>query len=125
MEVVAARSGKVRARRRVFQAGSASLALGLVLAIATLALRGDAPATSVALGRGGVDTAGYVATAPGGYRGAGTWRLAIVRDGHTLEYTNETSPPCAALGTIQPGDEVRGEIRGEESLLHAGEAAHC
>jgi hypothetical protein len=122
VEVVLGRSRRLRARRRWMRAGSATAVLGFLVA-GTIAWNGSSP-TTVSL-TGGNQTAGYVAVAPGGYEGAGTWRLTIVRAGRTLEYTSDVSPRCAPIGTIQTGDQVRGEIRGDESLLRAGEAAHC
>lgn len=124
VKAVAARSRRVRVRRRWRQAGSATVAVGLLTGLGVLILRDD-PTTTLALSVRGAESATYLATADGGYQGAGTWRLTIVRDGQTIEYTSQTSPPCGATGTIRPGDEVRGEIRGDESLLRAGEAAHC
>lgn len=125
IEAVVARSRRVRARRRLVRATSV-VVVGAVAVFGVLSLRADRPTTTVALSGGGTQSAGYLAVAPGGYEGVGTWRLTIVRaDGHTLELTNESSPPCGALGTIQPGDHVRGEIHGDHSVLRAGEAAHC
>ena len=126
VEEVVARSRRVRARRRWIQAGSAAAAaVGLLAGFGALITRDDPGGTTVALGGDGTESAGYLAVAPGGYEGAGIWRLTIVRHGETIEFTSETSAPCGSTGVIQPGDEVRGEIRSGDSVLRAGEDAHC
>ena len=124
VEEVIARSRRMRARRRQLRAGALVVVAAIVVGLGTLS-DNDADDATVVLGGGDVQEATYVATAAGGYEGEGTWSLTIVRDGRTVRYTSGTSPACGDLGTIQPGDEVRGEIRGSTSLLRVGEAAHC
>lgn len=123
VEAMVARSQQLRARRRRIYAGSATLAV--VLALGPVILRDGSSPTTVSLTGRGTQSAGYVAIHPGGYEGAGTWRLTIVRDGRTLEYSSQTNQLCEPIGTIQPGDHVRGEIHGDDSWLRVGESAHC
>lgn len=58
----------------------------------------------------GVSSCEYRATAAAGYSGSGTWTLEIVRDGDTITYDSVSSPACAAVGVVQPGDLVRARL---------------
>lgn len=55
-------------------------------------------------------TCEYRASVPAGYEGSGTWTLDIVRDGQTITFDSVTSPACADVGVIQPGDLVRARL---------------
>ena len=125
VESVVARSRRLRAQRRWIQSGTAAVFVTLLAGLGAVAAHDGPPSTTLTLSGARAKSAGYIATAPGGYRGEGTWRLTINRHGQTIELTDKTGPPCGPTGAIQPGDEVRGEIRGQESLLRAGESAHC
>ena len=125
LEAVAARSRRSRARRRWMQAGSATALAAVVAGVGAWWTSSDESATNVVLGAGDVQSTEYVATVPAGYEAEGRWRLVIVRDGRAVELTNRTGPRCAAVGTIQPGDEVEGEIRGAASMLRVGPDAGC
>lgn len=125
MDMVAARSQRARLRRRRRRVGSATALVALVAGVGGLLVRHEPSTTTVAVSSAGSQSASYLAAAAGGYEAAGTWRLTIVRHGHTIEYTSESSPRCGTVGTIQPGDAVRGEIHGEDSVLRVGDTAHC
>lgn len=68
----------------------------------------------------------------GGYDAAGTWSIAIDRDGTSIERSHVTgSPTCAAIGFIQPGDVVTVSVRSpggattSETYINAGPEASC
>lgn len=80
----------------------------------------------------------YVAQRAGGYAGSGSWSLVIVRGGQELRYSSVDSPPCAAVGLIQPGDRVRADLGAgagtvdgglyvvpAEASLEVGPSSHC
>lgn len=54
----------------------------------------------------GVRECTYIATVAGGYEGAGTWTLEIVRDGETITFDSLRDPTCQPVGVVQPGDVV-------------------
>jgi hypothetical protein len=45
----------------------------------------------------------------GGYEGAGTWTLDIVRDGRTITLDSVSAPSCQDLA-IEPGDHVTAHL---------------
>lgn len=85
-------------------------------------------------GTGGYPTCTYVATRAAGYRTHGTkWRIEIRRGGRFVDARRggTDDPPCAPLGTIEPGDEVQvwvqagAETAADPEWIEAGPDAHC
>ena len=124
VEVVAARGAHLGRRRRVLRS-VAGLALVAVASAVGLGVAHQDTDRSLGLAAQGPRTAGYVAENPGGYVASGTWHMTITRDGHVIELSSTTSDPCGPIGVIQPGDEVRGSIRGEGATLRVGETFRC
>lgn len=124
VEVVAARGARYARRRRVLR-GTVGGALVAVVSAVGLGIAGQGSQTGLQVASEGATTAGYVAERPGGYLAAGTWHLTITRDGQVTELSSTTSDYCGPVGVIQPGDEVRGSIRGRGSTLRAGEKFSC
>ncbi len=126
IEVIQLRSNELRGRRRLRQlAAVAALAVAVAAPIALRAARPNPGISVFATSPAEVREAGYVAVAPGGYRGRGHWSLTIVRGPNTIRFRSDLGHPCAPTGTIQPGDQVYGSVVGAGSVLRAGETAHC
>ncbi len=123
LDAVVSRSRRFRVRRRIAQAMSASVVIGMVAVVGFAIIR-PKPITITVTGPG-PHTAGYIAEKPGGYEGQGNWRLTILRGIETIELTSANNSSCGPTGTIKPGDKVTGEISDPRSLLRAGEEAHC
>lgn len=123
LDAVVSRSRRFRVRRHVAEVFSASIVIGLA-AVLGFAIVKPKPITITVAGPG-PHTAGYIAVEPGGYEGEGNWQLTILRGAETIELTSANSPSCGPIGTIKPGDKVTGEISDPQSLLRAGEEAHC
>jgi hypothetical protein len=124
VEVVAARSTRY-ARRRRARLGAGGLALVAAASIAGIGVSRQDSEPGVLLSAGGRTTAGYVAERPGGYLAAGTWTVTITRSGQVIELSSTSGDPCGPMGTIRPGDEVRGSITGPGSSLRVGERFAC
>ncbi len=126
IEVIRLRSHELRGRRRLrLLAAAAALAVAVTAPIALRAARPDRGISVAATSPVEVRDAGYVAVAPGGYRGSGHWSLTIVRGPNTIRFSSDLGHPCAPTGTVQPGDHVYGRVVGAGSVLRAGETAHC
>lgn len=123
VEVVAARASRITQRRRARL--GAALVAGAIASGAVISVAWPAPKPDVLVAMDGSKTAGYVAERPGGYIASGTWRLTITRDELVIELSSASNHYCGPLGTIQPGDEVRGSISGPASTLRAGEGITC
>jgi hypothetical protein len=126
VEVIRLRADELRGRRRLRRlAAVGALALAVTAPIALRAARPDPGINVVASNAAEVRDAGYVAVAPGGYRGRGDWSLTIIRGPNTIRLRSGLGHGCAPTGTIQPGDRVYGRVVGAGSLLRVGETAHC
>lgn len=123
IEVVAARASQITRRRRA-RLGAAFMA-GAIASAAAISAAWPESEPDVLVAMDGSKTAGYIAERPGGYIASGTWRLTITRGEVVIELTSATNDYCGPLGTIQPGDEVRGSITGPASILRAGEEFTC
>jgi hypothetical protein len=128
VEVIRLRADELRGRRRLRRlAAAATLAVAVAFAapIALHATRPDPGISVAATSPAEVKEAGYVAVAPGGYRGSGQWSLTVIRGVNTIRLRSDVDHPCAATGIIQPGDRVYGRVVGAGSVLRVGETAHC
>jgi hypothetical protein len=94
-------------------------------ALSVAAFRGEPTPVTINVTGPSSRSAAYVATAPGGYEASGIWQLTIIRGEDRFVYSNETSPACGNIGTIRVGDRVYAGIESPESLVRAGEHAHC
>ena len=124
-DLVAARGAHLRRRRRrarLGAAGVALVALGPAVGLGIARLDDD---DRLVVAMEGATTAGYIAENPGGYVATGVWSLTITRGGQVIELSSTSNDYCGPIGVIQPGDEVRGAITGEASLLRAGERFAC
>lgn len=124
IESLVERGRNHRRRRGALITGLAMVSL--VAGAVAINVTGDRPGgVSINVAGPGSRSAAYTAIAPGGYEASGVWRLTIVRAGNRILYSDTTSPACGAIGAIQPGDRVYGEIHTPESVLRAGEGARC
>ena len=78
----------------------------------------------------GWPTCTYRASAAGGYSAHGTWRIEIRRGSEQLTFTSARDPQCAAVGAIQPGDEVTVTLANDgsdpdERFIRVGPSHHC
>jgi hypothetical protein len=72
----------------------------------------------------------YTATRTGGYVARGDWVIEITRNGATFTADSKKNAACAALGFIQPGDQVRALLQaGANSptdwFVRVGDTHHC
>jgi hypothetical protein len=72
----------------------------------------------------------YRATEAGGYTAHGTWRIEIRRGNEQLTFTSARDPKCAAVGVVQPGDEVTVMLANDgsdpdERFIRIGPSHHC
>lgn len=124
VELLLTRGERFKRRRRVLRALAVVAFLG-VSSVTGLAIARQSSAPELIVAAEGSTSAGYIAEEPGGYVATGTWRLTITRGGEVIELASPSSPSCAAIGTIQAGDEVRGSITGPNSSLRVGEKFSC
>lgn len=76
------------------------------------------------IGIGAGATCTYTASKAGGYSGAGTWRIQIVRGDRVIELEAVEDPHCSPTGFIRPGDRVTIN-KGFAGYVTAGDDVHC
>ena len=78
----------------------------------------------------GWPTCTYRATEAGGYVAQGTWRIEIRRGSEQITFTSGRDAQCAAVGVVQPGDEVTVMLANDgsdpdERFIRIGPSHHC
>lgn len=116
---------RARRHRRARSLAGSSIAVVIVAIVSIVSLRGEPSPVAINVTGPSARSAAYLATAPGGYEASGMWQLTIIRGEERFLYSNETSPVCGDVGTIRVGDRVYAAIESPESLVRAGEDAHC
>ncbi len=116
---------RARRHRRALRVAGSSIAVVIVVVVSIVFYPGEPSPVAINVTAPSARSAAYLATAPGGYEASGTWQLTIIRGEDRFVYSNETSPACSVVGTIRVGDRVYAAIESPESLVRAGEDAHC
>ncbi|HVF32666.1 MAG TPA: hypothetical protein VM933_06485 [Acidimicrobiales bacterium] len=116
---------RARRRRRGLGLAGSSIAAVIVAGVSIGSFRAEPSPVAIDVTGPSSRSAAYLATVPGGYEASGLWQLTVIRGEDRFVYSNETSPSCGDVGTIRVGDRVYAAIESAESLVRAGEDAHC